>query len=136
MQFGFTDFDEVRTTNRAYDKASGAGFHHSRVRGTPNLEQQAAEPLDIWTWCLSPQERINYIRKHRPQFRFDSYGQMVDVVRGHCFSGCASELIKWRNRFRANTWRAVVLFCVGTWAFLIYAALRMLDIVRYGLEFP
>ncbi len=130
MHFRFTDFDDVRAANRAYSKASGVGYHRSRLRGTPHLEQQAASALDIWTWCLSPQERINYIRKHRSQFRFDSYGQMIGVVRGHCFSGYASELIKWRNRFRANTWRAAVLFCAGTWAILIYAVLRVLDIVR------
>lgn len=85
-------------------------------------EQEKAQK--IWAYCFSPQDRIRYIRKHRAQFEFHDYSQMIDVVRGRRFTGCASELVNWRDRVRAKTWRVVLSFCVATWLAVVLAVIR------------
>ncbi|MCP3380499.1 MULTISPECIES: hypothetical protein [unclassified Bradyrhizobium] len=85
-------------------------------------EQERAKK--IWAGCFAPQDRIKYIRKKRSQFEFRDISQMMDVVRGRCFTGCASELVNWRNRFRARAWRVVLLFCLATWLAIVFAVVR------------
>ncbi|MGY8669308.1 hypothetical protein Q3C01_44200 [Bradyrhizobium sp. UFLA05-109] len=85
-------------------------------------EQEKAQK--IWADCFSPQDRIKYIRKNRSEFKFRNYNQMMEVVLGRCFTGCASELVSWRNRFRVRAWRVVLLFCVATWVAIIFAVVR------------
>ena len=82
------------------------------------------EAQNIWAYCFSPRERIKYIRKNRSQFEFHDYRQMVRVVRGHCFTGCASELVNLRRRFRVRAWRLALLFCVATWLVFALAVIR------------
>ncbi|OAF09190.1 hypothetical protein AYJ54_00080 [Bradyrhizobium centrolobii] len=91
---------------------------------TAALQERAHE---IWIWCFSPRERIDYIRKNRSQFEFHSYGHLVDVVRGRCFNGCALKLINWRNRVRVNMWRAASAFCIATWSLIIFIAIWLLS---------
>lgn len=88
---------------------------------------QEAHALEIWIWCFSPGERLKYIRRHRSQFEFSSYVQMLDVVRGRRFIGCALTLINWRNRVRANTWRAALIFCIVSWALIIFVGVRIVQ---------
>jgi hypothetical protein len=56
-------------------------------------ETELEEAYEVWERCYSVAERIEYIRKHRDQFDFESYAEMIDCVRGNCFRGYASELI-------------------------------------------
>ncbi|MCP3405507.1 hypothetical protein [Bradyrhizobium sp. CCGB01] len=85
-------------------------------------EQEKAQK--IWAYCFSPYDRIKYIRKHRAQFGFDGYSQMIDVVRGRCFTGCASELVNWRDRVRVRVWRFVLSLCAATWLAIVLLAIR------------
>jgi hypothetical protein len=55
------------------------------------LEQEDADLT--WQNCYNPQERIDYIRKHRSQFEFHDYSDLLGCVRGKYFAGYASELL-------------------------------------------
>lgn len=48
----------------------------------------------IWEECYRDADRIKYIRKHRYQFEFHSFSDMLACVRGKYFCGYASELIQ------------------------------------------
>ncbi|MCP3460620.1 hypothetical protein [Bradyrhizobium sp. CCGUVB23] len=87
-------------------------------------EDEQEQAKNIWADCFAPQDRIKYIRKNRSQFEFRDYNQMMDVVRGRCFTGCALELVNWRNRFRVRAWRVVLLFCLATWMAIVFAVVR------------
>lgn len=56
-------------------------------------EREHAEADQVWRNCYRPQERIEYIRKHRSQFDFADLRDMLGCVRGEYFAGYASELI-------------------------------------------
>lgn len=47
----------------------------------------------VWTGCYSDKDRIAYIRKHRDQFDFRDYAEVIAVARGRYFIGYASELL-------------------------------------------
>ncbi len=51
------------------------------------------EANDVWRDCYDVQERVEYIRKHRSQFDFRDFADMLACVRGEYFSGDASEII-------------------------------------------
>ncbi|MCG2632940.1 MULTISPECIES: hypothetical protein [Bradyrhizobium] len=91
----------------------------------PRSDSVREEAQYVWQLCLSPQERITYIRNNRSYFAFDSYREMIEVVRGRRFSGCAPQLVNWRRRFRAGVWRFAALYCLATWIFIFFA-LRLL----------
>jgi hypothetical protein len=55
------------------------------------LEQEDANLT--WRECYSPQDRIDYIRKHRSQFEFHDMADLLGCVRGEYFAGYASELL-------------------------------------------
>lgn len=56
-------------------------------------EREQEEADRVWKDCYSIRERINYIAKHRSQFNFRSFSDMMTCVRGYYFAGYASELI-------------------------------------------
>lgn len=56
-------------------------------------EYEQAEADQVWRDCYSPEQRIDYIRRHRSQFEFHRLVDMLGCVRGHYFAGYASELI-------------------------------------------
>lgn len=55
------------------------------------LEDEEAQ--EVWANCYSPEERLAYIRKHRNQFEFHDYSDLLGCVRGKYFAGYASELL-------------------------------------------
>ena len=55
------------------------------------LEQEEADK--VWSNCYNDQGRIDYIRKNRYQFDFNSLADLMGCVRGKYFAGYASELI-------------------------------------------
>jgi hypothetical protein len=59
--------------------------HHSAL--------QEREAGDVWESCYTPKNRVQYIRDHRSQFDFHSFGDLLACVRGKYFAGCASELL-------------------------------------------
>jgi len=56
-----------------------------------NLEQEEADT--VWKDCYRPQARIEYIRRHRSQFEFHDYRDMLNCIRGEYFSGYPGELL-------------------------------------------
>lgn len=56
-------------------------------------ELQEKDAQETWENCYNNSGRIDYIRKHRYQFEFSSFADMVACVRGKAFYGYASELV-------------------------------------------
>lgn len=52
------------------------------------------EAHNVWESCYTDKERIAYIRKHRSNFEFSSFSDMLLCVRGKSFCGCFSELLR------------------------------------------
>lgn len=57
-------------------------------------EREYEEANQVWSNCYRDADRIKYIRKHRYQFEFHSFSDMLACVRGKYFCGYASELIQ------------------------------------------
>jgi len=55
------------------------------------LETEEADKT--WLNCYSWKERVEYIRKHRDRFSFNSFSDLLKNVRGEYFSGYASDLL-------------------------------------------
>ncbi|WP_314960748.1 hypothetical protein [Bradyrhizobium cosmicum] len=84
------------------------------------------EAWEVWAGCLSPTERLAYIRKHRSLFRFTDYDELIAVVRGRRFTGCSSQLLRWRHDIRARTLQSALLFSVAVWLGIIWLAVRLI----------
>jgi hypothetical protein len=56
-----------------------------------NAEQEEAEK--VWRDCYNAKERLEYVRKHRSQFEFRDWQDLLGCIRGRYFAGYASELI-------------------------------------------
>lgn len=56
-------------------------------------ETETEDANETWTNCYSTQERIDYIRKHRGQFEFRDYADLIGCARGRYFAGYASDLL-------------------------------------------
>lgn len=82
------------------------------------------EAGEVWAQCLSPSERLAYIRKHRSHFRFADYDEVTAVVRGRRFTGCSSQLLRWRHRIRARALQSALLFSVAVWLGVMWLAVR------------
>jgi hypothetical protein len=55
------------------------------------LEQEEADR--VWCENYNARERLEYVRRHRGQFDFRNFTDMLGCLRGKYFSGYASELI-------------------------------------------
>lgn len=53
----------------------------------------ASEANAVWRDCYQLKERVEYVRKHRGQFDFRSFSDMLSCLRGNYFAGYASELL-------------------------------------------
>lgn len=56
-------------------------------------ERETESANGVWKDCYNWQARIEYIRKHRNQFEFHDFKDMLGCVRGEYFAGYASELL-------------------------------------------
>lgn len=56
-------------------------------------EMEHEEANRVWADCYNEKERIEYIRKHRSQFEFHTFADLLGCVRGKYFAGYDSELI-------------------------------------------
>lgn len=56
-------------------------------------ETETEEANETWKNCYDDKGRLEYVRKHRDQFDFRDYGDLIGCVRGRYFAGYASELI-------------------------------------------
>jgi hypothetical protein len=55
------------------------------------LEMESAD--ETWKNCYNVAERVEYIRRHRSQFEFHDFADLLGCVRGNYFAGYASELL-------------------------------------------
>lgn len=51
------------------------------------------EANEVWANCYSENERVDYVRKHRGQFEFRDFADMLGCLRGKHFAGYSSGLI-------------------------------------------
>lgn len=56
-----------------------------------NREEEEAQA--VWSKCYRDCDRVQYIRRNRSQFDFNSFSEMLAVARGRYFNGYASELL-------------------------------------------
>lgn len=56
-------------------------------------ETEYEEANEVWTNCYNDKDRLEYVKKHRSQFDFNNYRELIEVIRGRYFNGYASELI-------------------------------------------
>lgn len=56
-------------------------------------ETETEEANDVWGNCYSDSDRLAYVRKHRDQFDFRDYADMIGCIRGRYFAGYASDLL-------------------------------------------
>lgn len=56
-----------------------------------NREMESAST--VWRDCYSVEERVKYIRRHRDQFDFRDFADLIGCVRGQYFAGYASDLL-------------------------------------------
>lgn len=54
--------------------------------------EEMEEANQVWANCYRPAERLEYIRDHRSQFEFHDWQDLLANIRGHYFSGYASEM--------------------------------------------
>lgn len=83
------DTKEAKTAEEIEEKLANYPVldesHYSR------LESEEAD--EVWKNCYREKDRIEYIRKHRSQFDFRDFADMMGCIRGRYFAGYASELI-------------------------------------------
>lgn len=75
------------------DKIAGSLEDYPVVDENLWSEYEYDEANETWRNCFDPKERVAYIRKHRSQFEFRDYRDMLSCVRGQYFAGYASELL-------------------------------------------
>lgn len=56
-------------------------------------ERELAEAEEVWQNCYDDNDRIKFIEKHRDDFEFDSFVDMLRCARGVFFGGSASALL-------------------------------------------
>jgi tRNA G10 N-methylase Trm11 len=78
---------------RIADKIAGRLEDYPVVDEELWSEYETEEANQVWKDCYRVKDRIEYIRKHRNQFEFHDFADMLNCVRGKYFAGYASELI-------------------------------------------
>lgn len=56
-------------------------------------QEENSEADEVWRNCYREKDRIAYIRKHRSQFEFRDFQDLIGCVRGNYFAGYPSELL-------------------------------------------
>ncbi len=75
------------------DEIAGALSDYPVVDEEHYSQLETEEADEVWANCFNEKERIEYIRKHRSQFEFHDFAQLIANVRGKYFSGYASDLL-------------------------------------------
>lgn len=56
-------------------------------------EREEESAHTVWKDCYRQKDRVEYIRKHRSQFEFRDFADLLGCARGNYFAGYASELL-------------------------------------------
>jgi hypothetical protein len=78
---------------RTADTLCAACEEYSVLDEDDYSREEQEEANEVWLACYSPFERVAYIRRHRGQFDFVDYADLLGCVRGKYFAGYASDLI-------------------------------------------
>ncbi len=95
---GWVEWIAIHATDETALQAADEA--RERLAGYPVLdendwsERETETANTIWHDCYSVKDRIDYVRKHRSQFEFHDYADILDCIRGNYFAGDASELIR------------------------------------------
>lgn len=57
------------------------------------IKREEKEAAEVWRNCYRESERIEYVRKHRGEFNFQGFSDLLGCIRGKYFAGYASELL-------------------------------------------
>ncbi len=79
---------------RIADEIAGRLENYPVISDDMLSQYEDEEAQDVWRDCYRPAERVEYIRKHRSQFEFRDFADMLVCCRGKYFAGYASELIQ------------------------------------------
>lgn len=70
-----------------------------RLEDYPVLDEEDFSQLEceqanqVWKDCYKPSQRVEYVRKHKSQFEFHDFKDLMGCIRGNYFAGYASELL-------------------------------------------
>lgn len=56
-------------------------------------EREMESANRVWRDCYPPSDRVRYVRRHRGQFEFRGFADMLGCLRGKYFAGYASEIL-------------------------------------------
>lgn len=56
-------------------------------------ERESESANEVWRDCYDEKSRVEYIRRHRDQFDFRDFSDLMGCVRGMYFAGYANELL-------------------------------------------
>ena len=56
-------------------------------------EREHEEATEIWRDCYSVKCRIDYVRRHKDEFEFTDFADLLGCIRGKYFAGYASTLL-------------------------------------------
>jgi hypothetical protein len=85
-----TDADDLKIA----DKIKGKLGDYPVVDEELFSQYETDEANETWRNCYRPKERLNYIRKHRSQFEFRDFKDLLSCVRGNYFAGYACDLLR------------------------------------------
>lgn len=75
------------------DKLKGKLENYPVLDEEHYCQLETEEANEVWKNCYRPNERVEYVRKHRSQFEFRGLADMLGCIRGNYFAGYASELL-------------------------------------------
>jgi hypothetical protein len=76
------------------DRIKGALEDYPVIDESHSSELEDQEAQEIWRDCYRIEDRLAYMRKHRDEFEFRNYADLIGCVRGHYFAGYASTLLR------------------------------------------
>lgn len=88
-----TDGTTITPAFLAYAELATA-IDEYQILDEADFSEKEQEDADLtWKNCFNEKERLAYIRKHRGQFEFHTFADLLGCIRGNYFAGYASELL-------------------------------------------
>lgn len=84
-----SDHEALKTA----DEMAGALEEYPVLDESDFSELEEEEAQYVWLNCYNVRDRVDYVRKHRSQFEFHSWQDLLGCIKGRYFGGYASELL-------------------------------------------
>lgn len=78
---------------RIADKINGALEDYPVINEDDWSNEEYEEANEVWANCYSDRERLEFMRSHQIDHRFETFADLRGMVRGEYFAGDASELL-------------------------------------------